>query len=404
MVSVGDTLKNLPRLWHAAPRRWGHPLHALCSYMAMFPPSMPHTFIRWLTEPGDVVYDPFAGRGTTPLAACLLGRVGLGSDASPLAWVLSAAKVDPPTAGRLHARLDDLREEVSDAPRTSPAPDHIRMLFNPRTLRQLKFLRHGLDLARSTDRFLMAALLGILHAGADGDGTPRGLSVSMPNTFSMAPRYVERYIREHALVAPAVDVFDALNRRVDALREVPDEFTRGHAWRRDATHAPTAGLRQQKAKLVFTSPPYLQAILYGKFNWIRLWMLGHEPKAVDSKLFTSSSLEKYVTFMSKVARQVRAAMRDDGYACFVIGDVRRGEKDLNLAREVARRCFNETDLELVGSVVDRLPVQHKVSRIWKENRGRATKTDRILLLAGPKAKRLPKLPQIDWTHAQGTVQ
>jgi hypothetical protein len=396
---VADTLSELPRLWHAAPRRWGHPLHGLCSYMAMFPPSIPHTFVRWLTEPGDVVYDPFAGRGTTPLEACLLGRIGLGADASPLAWVLSAAKVDPPSADGIHARLDELRDEMNDGPRTLPAPDHIRMLFSSRTLRQLKYLRQKLDLDRRTDRFIMATLLGILHANANSDGRPRGLSVSMPNTFSMAPRYVRRYIREHGLVAPSVDVFDALERRIDALGEVSGEFTRGRAWRRDATYAPATQLRKKKAKLVFTSPPYLQAILYGKFNWIRLWMLGHEPKEVDSKLFTSSSLDKYVAFMSKVARRVRAAMRDDGYACFVIGDVREGEKDLNLAREVARRCFEETDLENLGTVVDRLPVQHKVSRIWKENRGRATKTDRILVFAGPKANRLPTLPQIDWTHA-----
>jgi len=28
--------------------------------MAMLPLSIPHTFVRWLTELGDVVYDPFA--------------------------------------------------------------------------------------------------------------------------------------------------------------------------------------------------------------------------------------------------------------------------------------------------------------------------------------------------------
>jgi hypothetical protein len=103
-------LGEIPWLWRAAPRRWGHPFHTLCSYMAMFPPSIPHTFIQWLTEPGDVVYDPFCGRGTTPLEACLSGRVGLGSDASPLAWILSAAKVDPPTLGELRSRVRELRE------------------------------------------------------------------------------------------------------------------------------------------------------------------------------------------------------------------------------------------------------------------------------------------------------
>src|SRR5688572_33385007 len=91
-------LARMPRMWHSAPRRWGHRLHSLCSYMAMFPPSLPHVFIRWLTKPGDVVYDPFSGRGTTVLEACLQGRIGLGSDANPLAWILTSAKAHPPTA------------------------------------------------------------------------------------------------------------------------------------------------------------------------------------------------------------------------------------------------------------------------------------------------------------------
>jgi site-specific DNA-methyltransferase (adenine-specific) len=81
----------------------------MCSYMAMFPPSMPHVFIRWLTNPGDVVYDPFCGRGTTVLEACVLGRIGLGSDANPLAWVLSSAKADPPTMQALTDRIEQLR-------------------------------------------------------------------------------------------------------------------------------------------------------------------------------------------------------------------------------------------------------------------------------------------------------
>src|ERR1700730_8695366 len=90
-------LEHLPTIWRQSPRRWGHVLHSLCSYMAMFPPTLPHVFIQWLTRVGDVVYDPFSGRGTTTLEACLLGRKGLGSDRNPLAWILTAAKADPPT-------------------------------------------------------------------------------------------------------------------------------------------------------------------------------------------------------------------------------------------------------------------------------------------------------------------
>jgi site-specific DNA-methyltransferase (adenine-specific) len=363
--------------------------------MAMFPPSIPHTFIDWLTEPGDVVYDPFSGRGTTALEACLMGRVGFGSDASPLAWLLSAAKVDPPRQARVLLRIEQLRAASITAGCTEHAPDHIRMLFSPKSLQQLLWLRRNIDLTKRADRFLMASLLGILHANANSDGTPRGLSISMPNTFSMAPGYVARYIKEHRLVAPEVDVFDALIQRIAALGDVSADFVRGRAWRANA-FKPRPGPAPERAKLVFTSPPYLQAILYGKFNWIRLWMLGHEPKSVDAKLFTSSSLPKYLHFMSGVATQVRRSLRDDGYACFVIGDVRRDDKNLNLAQAVAASCFRGTDLRLVNVVDDKLPVQHKVSRIWKESKGRATKTDRIIVLAGPKAGPLRGLPAPIW--------
>src|SRR3954467_10008032 len=98
-------LSGLPTRWRRAPRRWGHPLHSVCSYFAMFPPQLASVFIRWLTRPGDVVYDPFAGRGTAPFEALLHGRVGLGSDANPLAHALTQAKVRIPSAVAVNRRL-----------------------------------------------------------------------------------------------------------------------------------------------------------------------------------------------------------------------------------------------------------------------------------------------------------
>ena len=39
-----------------------------------------------LSMPGEIVFDPFAGIGTVPLRAMKLGRVGYGSELSPLYW------------------------------------------------------------------------------------------------------------------------------------------------------------------------------------------------------------------------------------------------------------------------------------------------------------------------------
>ena len=39
------------------------------SYRACFKPQLPRFFIERLTQPGEVVYDPFMGRGTTVVEA-----------------------------------------------------------------------------------------------------------------------------------------------------------------------------------------------------------------------------------------------------------------------------------------------------------------------------------------------
>lgn len=131
----------------------------------MFPPHVPRVFIEWLTKAGDVVYDPFSGRGTAPLEACRLGRVGVGSDANPLAYVLTGAKVDPPTLNALKVRLAYLKKH-QPRKRAGNVPDDVAMLYTSKVLRQLCWLRAELDIEDLTDRFVMATILGLMHGSA----------------------------------------------------------------------------------------------------------------------------------------------------------------------------------------------------------------------------------------------
>lgn len=55
-------------------RNVGHP--------AAFPLALPLWFIKLLSNPGDLVYDPFMGSGTTAIAAASLNRRYLGSELS----------------------------------------------------------------------------------------------------------------------------------------------------------------------------------------------------------------------------------------------------------------------------------------------------------------------------------
>jgi DNA modification methylase len=71
-----------------AKQRQAHSLHEI-SYRACFKPQLPRFFIQHLTRHGEIVYDPFMGRGTTILEAALLGRAPFGCDVNPLSAVLA---------------------------------------------------------------------------------------------------------------------------------------------------------------------------------------------------------------------------------------------------------------------------------------------------------------------------
>jgi site-specific DNA-methyltransferase (adenine-specific) len=363
----------------------------------MFPPQVPAVFISWLTEPGDTVYDPFSGRGTVALEAARTGRRACASDLNPLAVALSRAKVRIPSAAAALAAVDRI-ERGYRRPSTRDVPSDIRMLYSRKTLEQVVYLREVLDGDAASTRLLVALTLGLLHGNHSKAGATRSFSVSMPNTFAMAPNYVRGYIESNGLVPPNVDVFALLRARINRLALPSREVRAGEAWSSDAGSAQRG--RAVQADLVFTSPPYLEVIKYAKYNWVRLWFLGEDPRSVDQRLMASGSLSKYVDFMRSVMHRLAVSTKTDGVVCLVIGDVRREDEQINLAREFWVQVARPAGWVLHGVVNDRVPAQRKVSRIWKGNEGRATKTDRILILGPPQSDReLPPVPRMTWETA-----
>src|SRR4051794_9797893 len=80
--------------WTSGQRR-SHSLHEI-SYRACFKAQLPEFFIERLTKPEDGIYDPFMGRGTTPVQAALMGRKPMGNDINPLSILLARPRLTPP--------------------------------------------------------------------------------------------------------------------------------------------------------------------------------------------------------------------------------------------------------------------------------------------------------------------
>jgi hypothetical protein len=416
----------IPTEWKDQQRLWGHSLHPMCSYLASFPAALAHAFIARWSRPGDVVLDPFSGRGTTPLQACAEGRVGVGNDLNPFAHLLTAAKVDPATPAAARTRLTALRlawagtsagwielaERLLALPAgdaalvpaagfgrgpdaaDEPLPAEVALAFHPRTLAQILFVRSMLRLDERVDRFLAAAVTGILH------GKSRSyLSEIMPNTFSMAPRYVRDFAARTAFRSPERDVFDCLDAKLDRLYRQLPPTTLGIALLGDArdfgARAKVAlGERSlpERARLVVTSPPYLRVVKYGYYNWLRTWFLGEDARAIDAALDDAHHREPYLAFMRDVLAGLRPILADDAVVVIVVGDVEldRGRAirgGYGLAERVWETAAAPEGYTLAGLVVDPIAAHRKMTKLWGDEAGRATKTDRILVLGASEAGR-----------------
>ena len=101
MVSGGDLIpvKTFTGEFWTSRQRQASSIHEV-SYRACFKPQLPRFFIDILTRPGDLVYDPFSGRGTTVIEAGLCGRTVVANDANPLSRVMTEPRFFPRTGGR----------------------------------------------------------------------------------------------------------------------------------------------------------------------------------------------------------------------------------------------------------------------------------------------------------------
>jgi site-specific DNA-methyltransferase (adenine-specific) len=409
---------HLANEWHDQSRAWPHALHATCTYLGSLPPTIAHDLVARWSRPGDVVLDPFCGRGSVPLQACLERRIGIGLDRSPLAAVLTGAAIDPASTRDLHDRLARLRIEWSlqRSDRTAEASamgaSTPAALFHPATLAQLLFVRSALDRRNPIDRALLAALAGILHGRRAS-----AITDAMPNVFSMAPGYATRWLAARGTAPPERDVLGLLTRRIGHLRREGLPSTRGIALEGDARAAGrlagdalrASGLND-RIRLVVTSPPYLGLVRYGAANWLRLWLLGEDPGRVDALCDAPRSLDASAALLREVLDGLRPLLTDDAIVVLVLGTVtshrgRPTRHPLDLAAGAWEDAAAPAGYRLAGMALDAVASGRKLTRLWGERAGDASRTDGLLVIAPTEAGRRRAIASAalptDWARTPG---
>ena len=362
-------------------------LHEI-SYRACFKPQLPRFFIERLTKAGDVVYDPFMGRGTTVLEAALLGRAAVGCDINPLSAMLVAPRLTPPTLDAVQARLAAI--EFS---RVTSVPERLLVFYHPATLREICALRKYLsDRQRNgtmddVDRWIRMVAVNRLTGHSSGF-----FSVyTLPPNQALSLASQRRINTARGQVPPRRDVSALIFAKSRSLLRHCDEASllvlrrtaKRHRLLTQASSS-TSQVRSGSVDLVVTSPPFLDVVDYAGDNWLRGWFCGID--TADVKLTVVRRLEEWQKAMTAVFHELTRVLRPGGYVAFEVGEVRGGRLKLE---DAVLPCGLAAGLEPRLVLINAQQFT-KTANCWGvSNNHKGTNTNRIVVFRRPDRLRLP---------------
>ena len=371
-----DPLTSVPLSKRPAPQRWKEPcanvectLHQLSPYIGKIKSSIAGDLVEQYSLPGELVVDPFAGAGTIPFEAAIRGRRVFGADISPYAAILSRAKLFPPPslAAALEAAEEAL-DEASQLPRPDlrSVPRWVRRFFHPETLREA--LQFAEVVRRLGNEFLLACFLGILHHQRPG-------FLSYPSSHLVPYLRDKKYPRSRF---PEMYSYRALKPRLFAKIQrsykrflYPHEHKVGITFEQEAIQRAALPYRFDA---VITSPPYMNALDYGRDNRLRLWFIDPDLAAPADNAVTRRR-KAFTETITSLVEKIDVGLRQGGYCVFVVGEEFKRSFDAHPSAVVVTilQC-KAPSLRLRDVLTDDIP---DVRRTRRECRG--VKTEHILI-------------------------
>jgi len=306
----------------------------------MFPETFVAAQLYAYSRPGEMVFDPFSGRGTTVLESLLSDRDAIGTDINPVAACVSGAKARVPEASLVRARLEVLKKQFDPRKNADLDDEFFRLCFHPKTLKQILFLRSALNWKGSDeDRFIAAVVLGCLHG--ESHRTHYCLSNRMPRTISTKPEYSIRWWRQRKLRPPQRDCFEILRYLIAYRLSKPVPKRSGEVVLADARDSGSVlGSYAGRVSLVVTSPPYLDMTDYAEDQWLRLWFVGgsHRPRTRVHKDDRHRNEQDYWSFLEETWEGCGPLLGDKATLVIRIGGTRLAREALfdGLSRTLRR--------------------------------------------------------------------
>jgi hypothetical protein len=378
MVLGPVTLPKFTNEFWTPRQRQASSIHEI-SYRACFKPQLPRFFINLLTRKGDVVYDPFSGRGTTIIEAGLFGRNVIANDANPLSRIMTEPRFFPPDIVAVGKRLSDIPRE-SDG-----ATIDLSMFYHPDTEKEIVALRNYVLKRKEdcrddmVDRWIAMVATNRLTGHSKGFFSvytlPPNQAVSQQSQrrINMKRQQTPEYRDTHKIILDKTQsllrtLSDAEKKNLNRAGKKARLFTG------DARN--TLDIPDTSVQLTVTSPPFLDVVQYREDNWLRCWFCGHNEEAIGEQITMARTLEDWTGVMGSVFQELSRITCPGGYVAFEVGEVRK--RTIRLEEHVVPLGI-DAGFTCDGVLINQ-QIFTKTSNIWGvNNMASGTNTNRIVL-------------------------
>jgi DNA methylase len=370
-VQEGGINYLINEFWTAGQRQ-AHSIHEV-SYRACFKPQLPEFFIQRLTRPGDAVYDPFMGRGTTPVQAGLMGRRPVGNDINPLSVLITRPRLRPPA-------LPDIARRLGQVPWNSGTIDNTDLLvfYSERTLKHICALRNWLleraPLGRNADP--VDDWIRMVAINRLTGHSPGFFSVyTLPPNQAVSVESQKKINEQRNQTPRDRDVIRLILKKSRSLLSDGSMPAHPEAILTTSTSQSTPAIRDESVMLVVTSPPFLDIVQYAEDNWLRSWFAGIDATSVAiAHHRTETAWQNMVrATLGELARVVHPG----GHVAFEVGEVRNGKV---LLERLVWEAAEGLPFERLFVMVNQQEFT-KTANCWGvQNNARGTNTNRIVVL------------------------
>ena len=352
------------------------------SYRACFKPQLPRFFIEKLTKEGDIVFDPFSGRGTTIIESVLMGRVGYANDVNPLSKILAEPRIFPVGIDEIERRLKEIDLDTISG---EDCDIDLSMFYETKTLGEIISLKnYFIERVDYNKEDIIDKWIRMIATNRLTGHSPGFFSVyTLPPNQAVSQKSQQKINEKKNQKPEYRNVKNIILKKADQLLSglnfhnlnLINKFNaKSKFFTEDAKSIPQ--IESNSVKLTVTSPPFLDIVQYSKDNWLRCWFNNIEETEISKKITMSKTINEWNEVMKNVFDELFRITKLWGWVAFEVGEIRKGK--IKIEEEILKIGI-DSGFKLFGVIINSQKFT-KTANIWGiNNNEEGTNTNRIVL-------------------------